>query len=106
MSDDMRSKYALLLEDFDIKHLNSVFPNQKVGVNVNRIYIQIAKYNQNPNRSQEVKILQKAIAHANNKYHYDTRYTVMELQDVVFCFGKNLKKLPKSTFISTHVLGE
>lgn len=102
----MRTRYALILEDFDIKDLNKNFPEQKVGVNVSRIYVQIAKFNQNPNRLKEVKILQDAIAHTSNKYYCDARYTVMELRDVILCFGGNLKKLPKSTFVSTHVLGE
>lgn len=105
MSVDMRLKHALILEDFDIKDLSKNFPTQKVGVNVSRIYVQIAKFNQNPRRKKEIKILQNAIAHASNKYNIDAKYTVMELQDVVLCFGKNYKKLPKSTFVPTHTLG-
>ena len=105
MSVDTRIKNALLLEDFDIKDLSKTFPNQKIGVNVSRIYIQIAKFNQNPKRTKEIEILQRTIAHASNKYNIDAKYAVMELQDVVLCFGKNYKKLPKSTFISTHALG-
>lgn len=106
MSDDMRLKHALILEDFDIKDLSQNFPNQKIGVNVSRIYVQIAKFNQNPSRTEEIQILQKAIAYTSNKYNMDAKYTIMELQDVVLCFGKSLKKLPKSTFVSTHTLGK
>lgn len=103
MSKDTRTKYSLFLEDFDIKELCDKYPNQKVGINVSRIYLQIAKFNQNPCRSEELKILKKAISQASNKYNLDTRYAIMELQDFVFCFGNNLKKMPKFTWSYTHM---
>ena len=102
MSSIIRNKHALLLEDFDIIKLNKMHPHQKVGVNINRIYIQIAKFSQNPNRSQEIQILKKAIVKADGIKLRESRYVVMELPDVMFCFGDNLKKLPKSTFMLTH----
>lgn len=105
MSNDIRSRHALILEDFDIINLNKIFPKQKVGVNVSRIYVQIAKFNQNPNRVEEIEILQKAVSYATNKNNIDSRYTIMELQDVILCFGNSLKNLPKSTFISTQTFG-
>ena len=103
MNNDIRRRHSLLLEDFDITNLSKSYPEQKVGVNVSRIYTQIAKYNQNPERNEEIKILKKAISKTSNKYNYDARYTIMKISDVVFCFGKILKKLPKSTFILTHL---
>lgn len=105
MNSDIRKKYSMFLEDFDIADLNKNFPKQKVGVNVSRIYTQIAKYNQNPGRIEEVKILKKAICKTSNKYNYDARYAIMEINEIVFCFGKSLKKLPKSTFLLTHAYG-
>lgn len=103
MSKDIRTKYSLFLEDFDIKALCEKHPNQKIGINVSRVYFQIAKFNQNPSRAKELKILKTAISQAKNKYNLDTRYTIMELQDFVFCFGNNLKKMPKYTWAYTHM---
>ncbi len=98
-----RSRNALQLEDFDIIELVNKFPNQKIGVNVNRIYIQIAKYNGNPERDVEIQILKNTLYSASNKKHFDSRYVMMTLHDVVKCFGKCLKYLPNSTFVLTHV---
>ena len=103
MNKDIRTKCSIFLEDFDIKTLCDKYPNQKIGINVSRIYFQIAKFNQNPCRTEELKILKKAISQAKNKYNLDTRYAVMELRDFVFCFGNNLKKMPKFTWTYTHM---
>jgi len=105
MSRDIRTKYSLFLEDFDIKALCKENPNQKIGINVSRIYFQIAKFNQNPYRSEELKILKKVILQASNKNYFDTRYAIMELQDFVFCFGTDLKKMPIYTWSFTHMFG-
>lgn len=102
MSNNIRTKSSLLLEDFDIKALCEKCPNQRIGVNVSRIYIQIAKFNQNPLRLKELRILKKAVAQSSNKYNYDAHYTIMELQDFVACFGVDLKKMPKYTWALTH----
>lgn len=98
-----RNRNALQLEDFDIIELEKKFPNQKVGVNVNRIYIQIAKYSGNPELNSEVHILKSALYGVSNKKHFDSKYVMMTLHDVVKCFGKCLKYLPNSTFILTHI---
>ncbi|MBE5739226.1 MAG: hypothetical protein E7349_00040 [Clostridiales bacterium] len=99
MSKVRKTNNALMLENFDIKNLSLQFPQQSVGVNVNRIYIQIAKYNQNPNRRTEVQILKRVLATAYNKKYIDSKYIVMTLEEVMQCFGEGLKILPKSTFI-------
>lgn len=91
---------ALMLEDFDIKNMLKRNPEEKVGVSVSRIYIQIAKYNFNPDRKEEMRILADALRRANNsKTHIDAKYIEMSLKDIMVCFGKCLRSLPKSTFI-------
>lgn len=98
-----RSRNALQTEDFDIIELVKKFPNEKIGVNVNRIYIQIAKYNGNPERDVEIQILKDTLYSASNNKHFDSRYVMMTLHDVVKCFGKCLKNLPNSTFVLTYI---
>lgn len=98
-----RSRNALQTEDFDIIELVKKFPNEKIGVNVNRIYIQIAKYNGNPERDVEIQILKDTLYSASNNKHFDSRYVMMTLHDVVKCFGKCLKHLPNSTFVLTYI---
>lgn len=91
---------ALLLEDFDIKNMNSWNPSKKVGVSVSLIYIQIAKYSGNPRRKKELALLSNAISGFGiQEYEVEPKYVVMEVQDVETCFRKNLKKLPKKSFI-------
>lgn len=102
MNSDLRTKHSLFLEHFDIMLLSKIHPDQKIGVNVSRIYLQIARYSQNPHRKKEMNILKKAIFHTSNKYHVDSKYAIMEVQDIIACFGYDLKKLPKTTFVSTH----
>lgn len=104
MNKNIRTTDALLLEDFDIIGLSQKFPEQEIGVNVNRIYIQIAKYNQNPKRENEIKILKKALVSASNENHLDSKYSIMTLKDVMVCFGGCLKTLPKSTFVLSFTL--
>lgn len=91
---------ALMLEDFDIKSMTKRNPDDKVGVSVSRIYIQIAKYNFNPDRKEELRILDDALRRANNsKTYIDAKYIEMTLRDIMVCFGRHLRKLPKSTFM-------
>lgn len=91
---------ALLLEDFDIKNMSSWFPKRKVGVNVTQIYIQIAKYSGNPRRKPELSILSRAISDFElQEYEMEPKYVLMDVADVEICFKKNLRKLPKRTFI-------
>lgn len=103
MENEFRNKCSLLLEIYDIKGLQKELPKKKIGVNVNRIYIQIAKYNCNPNRVTEIQILKKALLNVSNKNHFDSRYATMNLEDVIKCFGANLNKLPKTTFVQSYI---
>lgn len=99
MSNEVRTKDALLLEHFDIKELSKIYPYKEVGVKTNTVYLQIAKYVNNPQREKEIEILCKAAWLADESKNKNIRYTKMTLSDVMICFGKNLRKLPKSTFI-------
>ena len=91
---------ALLLEDFDIKNMNSWDPKEKIGVSVSLIYVQIAKYSGNPRRKRELSLLSNAISGFGiQEYEVEPKYVLMEVQDVETCFKKNLKKLPKKSFI-------
>lgn len=90
---------ALLLEDFDIRGLSKYNPAQKIGVNVSCIYVQIAKFSNNPLRNEEISILKQSLRGISDEKHIDARYTIMQVKDVMKCFGKGLKKLPKSAFM-------
>lgn len=97
MKSEVRTKDALLLEDFDIRELSKDFPNKRIGVNTNSIYLQIAKYGNNPQREKEMEILKRAAWIADGAKN--VRYAQMTLSEIMTCFGKSLRKLPKSTFI-------
>ena len=103
MNNIVTDKETLYLEDFDIKALSKDFPKYEIGVKTNMIYLHIAKYTQNPNRKTESKILREAILSSTNSKRIDTKYTSMKLEDVVTCFGKVLKTLPKTTFIQSKI---
>lgn len=90
---------ALILEDFDIVELYKYCPEQEVGVSVSSIYIQIAKFNNNPIYNTETQLLLNALLQYGGKKSNNSRYVMMQIKDIMQCFGKNLKKLPKSTFI-------
>lgn len=90
---------AYLLEDFDIIKLSTIYPELEVGVNTNRIYIQITKFFHNPYRRDELQLLNNALSQAKNANHIDTRYTAMRIKDILVCFGPHLTTLPKSTFL-------
>ena len=99
MSNSLRTKDALLLEDFDIRELSKIYPDKEVGVNTNTVYLQIAKYGNNPKRGKEIELLLKAAWAVDESKNKNIRYTKMTLSDIMICFGKNLRRLPKSTFI-------
>lgn len=103
MNNNIIKKETLYLEDFDIKKLSVKFPEHKIGVKTSIVYLQIAKYNQNPSRSQEITILKKAVLNASNSKFFDSKYVSMKLEDVVVCFGKSLKFLPKTTFVQAYL---
>lgn len=88
------------LEEFDIRNVTGENPNSEVGVNVNRIYIQIAKINGNPRKQKELQILVKALP-KEKKYNNikEPAYVVMNIEDVVICFKRQFKHLPRNTFI-------
>jgi len=92
---------SLILEDFDIKGLSNISQNYEIGVRVNVIYSQIAKYSDNPSRTEELQILVIALEKAVDGKRRRNKYTTMRLKDVMKCFGKSLRLLPKDTFIQT-----
>ncbi len=93
----------LFLEDFDIARMLKDCPDQYVGVNVNRIYVQITKFALNPQRTEELNILSDALRRARDiKTGVDCRYIPMRVSEIGSCFGQHknmLSKLPKTTFI-------
>lgn len=99
-----RTMDALILEDFDIVGLSEECPEQEVGVRVSHIYVQIAKIRNNPTKRIEVQILLEALNNANHKKNMSSRYVTMKINDVIRCFGNDLKTIPKSTFIQTAKL--
>ena len=96
-------KDMLFLEDFDIARMLKECPEEYVGVNVNRIYVQITKYALNPERAVELNILSEALRRARDvKTGVDCRYIPMQVKEIGSCFGQQknkLSKLPKTTFI-------
>lgn len=98
----MNKKYMeideIFVNRFDVEDYINKFAEDQIGVNVNRIYLQIAKFDQNPKRKTEVQVLKNAAMTACNKNHYDSKYVAMKLEDVILCFGNNFKSLPKTTF--------
>lgn len=95
---------ALILQDFDIKGLYLLYPKMLVGVRVSTIYCQFAKYGNNPSRKNEVTILINALRSVQNDRYRKYCYIPMILQDVISCFGKDLKKLPVSTFVQGDLI--
>lgn len=90
---------AFVLESCDIRGLSKSNPEKKIGVNVSSIYVQIAKFSNNPLRSEEICLLKKSLKGISDDKHVDARYVFMQVEDVMKCFDKSLKKLPKSTFL-------
>ncbi len=103
MNDISHELETLYLEDFDIEKLSRDFPNYRIGVKTTAIYAQMAKYHQNPKRIVQSRILHKALRSARVSKHLDSKYIVMELSEVITCFGESLKKLPKTTFTQYDV---
>lgn len=95
---------ALILEDFDIVELYKYCPEQEVGVSVSSIYVQMARISNNPIYKAETQILLNALLNYRSKKNSNSRYVMMQIKDIMQCFGKNLKKLPKSTFIQVTSL--
>ena len=95
---------ALILEDFDIIELSKFNPDQEIGVSVSSIHIQIAKYSNSSLHKSEIRLLLNALCNCDNKRNTNSRYVIMQIKDIMQCFGKNLRALPKSTFIQTSNL--
>lgn len=92
---------SLQFEDFDIADMMEWFPDMPIGVSVNRIYIQIAKYTGRNNKQQALKILSKSISHFDTEeYMREPKYVIMSIDEVKTCFGDELKKMPRQTFIN------
>ena len=89
---------SLVLVDFDIKGLFKVFPQIEIAVRINAIYSQIAKFTNNPLRNDEMRIFMDTLKKAQTDKNRRCKYTVMKLEDVVKCFGDDLKKMPIGSF--------
>lgn len=96
---------SLFLEDFDVQGLFKVFPDYEIGVRINAIYAQIAKFSGNPHRTDELKTCLYALKKVENDKFRRYKYTTMTLQDVIKCFGNDLKKMPIGSFVQSTPLG-
>jgi hypothetical protein len=94
------SNKALFLKILDLKKICKCYPKRKVGVSVQQIYIQIAKYSGNPKRINELLLLSRAVSNYDIKdYEEEPKYVIMEAGEVERCFNKSYKNLPKNSFI-------
>lgn len=103
---NLSANNTLILEDFDIKNLSKLFPLLEVGVRITTIYAQIARFCNNPSRHKEINLLLDALGTAGNDKYRQYRYVSMTLQDIIVCFGDNLKSLPVASFIQDTPIGE
>lgn len=64
--------------------------SDEVFIRVNIVYAQIAKYNGNQNRKQELSILNNALKTLEKrKWLENVRYVKMKKEEAVQCFGDN-----------------
>jgi len=87
------------LKKKDFEDNKSIF---KVAVNVNRVYLQIAKYRHNPYRKKELILLGQALTDARNHDNTDRSYVVMTSKDVKTCFGDDIESMPKNSFLKVN----
>ena len=95
------------LNGSEIIKLNAVDPEKIIGVKSNRIYAQIAKTGRDPglykNRQQLIKIIKAAKKsrglNKTIKFLPEPAYILMTVKDVTSCFGKDLRKMPETSFI-------
>ena len=92
---------SLILEDFDIQGLSEIFPEYEIGVRINAIYSQIARFSGNPKRISEILLCQYALKKVETDKFRRYRYTTMTLKDVMTCFGNDLKKMPAGSFVQS-----
>lgn len=92
---------SLFLEDFDVQGLSEMFPDYEIGVRINTIYAQIARFSSNPRRSNELQLCQHALKKVETDKFRRYKYTTMPLQDVIKCFGDDLKRMPMGSFIQS-----
>lgn len=81
------------------KVLETFGSKRKIAISVINVYAQIAKFEDNPSRINELRILREAIKRANGKKHIDSRYTIMEVGDIRTCFGDDLRNIPETAVI-------
>lgn len=90
---------SLFAEDFDITRDAKEDPDKMVGVKVNQIYSQIAKICGKGAYRRELLDLVNVLEESAEKYNGEPIYVPMKVRDVERCFGKQIKKLPKTTFL-------
>ncbi len=82
-------------------------PESLIGVKSSRVYAQIAKTGRNPDqfssREKLITALNTAITvkemHGTVKVRKVPAYIPMAAKDVKICFGKEISRMPKSSFI-------
>lgn len=79
--------------------------NELIGVKTSRVYSQIARMGRNPGKQTERAILIDALERAilittinGRDIKKDPPYITLTAQDVERCFGRQLEKLPGSSF--------
>lgn len=92
---------SLFLEDFDVRGLCEMFPDHEIGVRINALYTQIARLSNNPRRSSELRICHYALKKVQTNKFRRYMYTTMTLKDVIKCFGNDLSKMPKGSFVQS-----
>lgn len=98
MNQNKLIKDSIILEPHDIIDLAKIFPDYEIGVRINAIYAQVAKFSGNPNRNRELQIFSYALERVEADTLRRFKYTTMTLQDVIKCFGN---RLPQGAFIQS-----
>lgn len=99
MTSFSRRADTLFPEDFDISRDAKSMPDKLVGVKVNQIYAQIAKMSGKEQYKHELLYLIRVLEESAKNNDVEPIYIPMKVSDVEKCFGKQLKKLPKTTFL-------
>ena len=82
-----------------IRRLYRTSPNLRIRVNADSLYLQVARYGNNPDREKELRILQKALWDVNNPKFKNARYARMSIADIITCFGDSVKMAPKNLLL-------
>lgn len=81
-------------------------PEQLIGIKTSRVYSQIARVGRTPNQLKKRYLLISALENARIEIEVggqtvkkDPKYVPMSAAMIEFCFGKQIKKMPKESFV-------